>query len=116
MVWEALNAETLEYPAESSVETQDSYDAVITSRKETEVLSPFPKDERNDWVTMDRDLLLFSIVERRWRAKLWRLFEGERERCEFDVQGVSYGVSAVGGCGSAGYGGAAFQWLSIPKT
>jgi hypothetical protein len=81
MVWEALNAETLEYPAESSVETQDSYDAVLTSRKETEVLSPFPKDERNDWVTMDRDLLLFSIVERRWRAKLWRLFEGERERC-----------------------------------
>jgi hypothetical protein len=49
--------------------------------KETkEDLFSFPKDDRKECVTMERDFLLPSMAERWLRAKLERLFDSERER------------------------------------
>jgi hypothetical protein len=54
----------------------------LTLRKETkDDLFSFPKDVRKDCVVMERDFLLPSAAERRLRAKLERLSDGEREKC-----------------------------------
>lgn len=81
MGWEGSDPEFLGYPMGVLVKTQKAYSMNLTLREEAkEALFSFPKDVRKEWIMMECDFLLLSTVERRLRAKLERLFDGEYER------------------------------------